>query len=147
MWEGEIESPIEDNRFIGVLKITGTDIDSGVIPTGADIECEFEMSDSGTIKLEVSIPCIGASFGNRNFYSRQDGPDLENVDALAEQGRKLLERIEDMSDKVSDPNLENARKKAELAANSGKIAGVDISEYVIVAPKDKSFITSFIAFI
>ena len=30
--------------------------------------------------------------------------------------------------------------KAELIADSGKIAGVDISEYVIVAPKDKSFI-------
>ena len=118
LWEGEIKSPIDDNRFIGVLKITGTDIDSGVIPTGADIECEFEMSDSGTINLEVSIPCIGASFGNHNFYSRQEGQtDLENIDALAEQGRKLLERIEDMSDKVSDPNLENARKKAELAAN------------------------------
>lgn len=32
--------------------------------------------------------------------------------------------------------------KAKLAANSGKIAGVDINKYVIVAPKDKSFIYS-----
>lgn len=32
--------------------------------------------------------------------------------------------------------------KAELKGNGGKIAGVDISEYVIVAPNDKSFVYS-----
>ena len=118
MWEGNIQSPIDDNRFIGVLKIKGTDIDSGVVPTGADIECEYEMSDSGTINIEVSIPCIGASFSNRNFYSRQEGQmDLNDIDSVAEQGRKVLDRIESMSEKVDDPQLENARKKAELAAN------------------------------
>ena len=118
LWEGNIQSPITDNRFIGVLKITGTNIDSGVVPTGADIECEYEMSDSGTINLEASIPCIGASFGNHNFYSRQEGQlDLTNVDSIAEQGRSVIERIDSMSEKVDDPQLENARKKAEMAAN------------------------------
>ena len=118
LWEGNIQSPITDNRFVGVLKITGMDIDSGVVPTGADIECEFEMSDSGTIHLEASIPCIGASFGNHNFYSRQEGQiDLTDIDSIAEQGRQVLERIDSMSEKVDDPQLENARKKAELAAN------------------------------
>lgn len=118
LWEGNIQSPITDNRFIGVLKITGTNIDSGVVPTGADIECEYEMSDSGTINLEASIPCIGASFGNHNFYSRQEGqPDLTDVDSIAEQGRSVIERIDSMSEKVDDPQLESARKKAEMAAN------------------------------
>lgn len=118
LWEGNIQSPITDNRFVGLMKIKGTDIDSGVIPTGADIECEYEMSDSGTINLEVSIPCIGALFGNRNFYSRQEGQiDLDDIDSIAEQGRHVLERIENMSEKVNDPQLETAKKKAELAAN------------------------------
>lgn len=118
LWEGNIQSPITDNRFIGVLKITGTNIDSGVVPTGADIECEYEMSDSGTINLEASIPCIGASFGNHNFYSRQEGQlDLTDVDSIAEQGRSVIERIDSMSEKVDDPQLESARKKAEMAAN------------------------------
>ena len=118
LWEGNIQSPITDNRFIGVLKITGTSIDSGVIPTGADIECEYEMSDSGTIILEASIPCIGASFGNRNFYSRQEGQlDLTDVDSIAEQGRSVIERIDNMAEKVDDPQLKSARKKAEIAAN------------------------------
>ena len=92
LWEGSIQAPITDNRFIGVLKIRGTDIDTGIVPTGADIECEYEMSDSGTIMLEVSIPCIGATFSNRNFYSRQEGQmDLSDVDGIAQQGREILE--------------------------------------------------------
>lgn len=118
LWEGNIQSPITDNRFIGMLKITGTDIDSGVVPTGADIECEYEILDSGTISLEVSIPCIGASFANRNFYSRQEGQiDLTDIDSIAEQGRQVLDRIDSMAEKVDDPQLAEARKKAERAAN------------------------------
>lgn len=118
LWEGNIQDPITDNRFIGVLKIKGTDIDVGVVPTGADIECEFEMSDSGTIHLEASIPCIGAVFGNHNFYSRQEGQvDLSDVENIAEQGRKVLNRIDNISKKVDDPQLEDARRKAEIAAN------------------------------
>lgn len=118
LWEGNIQAPITDNLFVGVFKIVGTDIDTGVIPTGADIECEFEMSDSGTIHLEASIPCIGASFSNRNFYSRQEGQlDLSDVDSIAEEGRHVLERIEDMAEKVDDPKLADAKKKAEKAAN------------------------------
>ncbi len=118
LWEGNIQSPITDNRFIGMLKIVGRDIDTGVVPTGADIECEYEVLDSGTINLEVSIPCIGASFGNRNFYSRQEGQiDLSDIDSIAEQGRRVIERIDDMEEKIDDPHLEEARRKAEMAAH------------------------------
>lgn len=117
LWEGNIESPITDNRFIGVLKIAGTDFSAGVIPTGADIECEYEMSDSGTITLDVSVPCIGASFTNRNFYSRQEGQiDLNDVDDIAEHGQQVLNRIERMEERLDDPQLEEARRKAENAA-------------------------------
>jgi len=118
LWEGNIQSPITDNRFIGVLKITGTDIPTGIIPTGADIECDYEISDSGTIILEASIPCIQASFSNHNFYSRQEGQiDLSKVDTIADQGRSVIERIDNMARKIDDTKLENAREKAEYAAN------------------------------
>lgn len=117
LWEGNIQSPITDNRFIGVLKITGNDIVSGIVPTGADIICEYEMSDSGNITLEVSIPCVGATFSNRNFYSRQEGQlDLSDVDTIAEQGRNVIERIDAMSKKIADPQLDVAREKAQQAA-------------------------------
>ena len=76
------------------------------------------MSDSGTIRLEVSIPCIGASFNNKNFYSRQEGQvDLTDVDGLAEQGRSVMERIHQMAAHISDDRLTQAAEKASLAAN------------------------------
>lgn len=117
LWEGNIEYPISDNRWIGLFKIKGTDIAEGVVPTGADIECEYEMSDAGTINLTASIPCIGATFANSNFYSRQEGQlDLGDVEGIAEQGRHVLDRIEAITEKVDDPQLADAKKKAEKAA-------------------------------
>lgn len=118
LWEGSIQSPITDNRFVGVFKIVGTDFEEGIIPTGADIECDYEMSDSGTINIQASVPCIGSTFSNHNFYSRQEGQiDLTDVDTIAEQGREIIERINNMEEKVEDDKLVSARKKAELAAN------------------------------
>ena len=120
LWEGNIESPVEDNRFIGVLKISGMDFDSGVITTGTEIICEYEMGDSGAISLEVSIPSIGATFGNRNFYSRQEGQkDTLDTDKISDDGQAMLERIDSMGSKVDDERLERARKKAKNAASIG----------------------------
>ena len=120
LWEGNIESPVDDNRFIGVLKISGTDFESGVIPTGAEIVCEYEMGDSGAINLEISIPSIGATFGNRNFYSRQEGQnDTLNTEKISDDGQALLDRIDEMSEKVEDPRLDEARKKAQNAVDVG----------------------------
>jgi molecular chaperone DnaK len=118
LWEGTIKSPITDNRFIGVIKITGNDFDDGIITTGAEIECNYEMSDSGTIHMELSIPCIGAIFGNKNFYSRTEGQiDLDDIEKIIEDGQRLIERIEAIADSIEDPGLNIARKKAELAAS------------------------------
>jgi molecular chaperone DnaK len=120
LWEGNIESPVEDNRFIGVLKILGTDFESGVIATGAEIVCEYEMGDSGAINLEVSIPSIGATFGNRNFYSRQEGQkDTLDTDKISDDGQEMLDRIERMEEEVEDERLDKARKKAQKAASIG----------------------------
>lgn len=118
LWEGAIQSPISDNLFIGVLKISGTDFEDGVIPTGAEIECNFEMADSGAISLEISIPCIGANFGKRNFYSRQEGQDnLSDTDKIVDDGQQMLDRIDTMSEKVEDPKLVHAREKVQKAVS------------------------------
>ena len=75
------------------------------------------MLDSGAIRLEVSIPSIGATFSNRNFYSRQEGQiDLHDVERLAEEGRRVQERIRQMAERVSDERLNLAMEKAALAA-------------------------------
>jgi molecular chaperone DnaK len=117
LWEGAIQNPVTDNRFIGVIKISGKDFDVGIIPAGAEIECTYEMSDSGAIHMELSIPCIGALFVNKNFYSRTEGQiDLNNINKIIDEGQKLIERIEDIADKFDNPDLDAARQKAECAA-------------------------------
>ena len=42
---------------------------------------------------------------------------MADVESVAEQGRHLIERIDDMAGKVDDPQLATAKKKAERAAN------------------------------
>lgn len=120
LWEGEIEDPITDNRPIGVLKISGSDFDDGVIPAGADLECDFEILDSGNIMIEVSVPCIGGTFhSGKNFYSRQEGQlDYTSASVLvAEEGERTLNRIDEINEVVDNPKLEQARKKLESAVS------------------------------
>ena len=118
LWEGESDEP-SDNRNIGVLKIKGNDFDDGVIPAGGDLQCDYEMLDSGNIVLEVSVPSIGGMFGSgRNFYSRQEGQiDFSTESArVSDEGDQTLKRLEEIEDIVDDPRLERARRK--LAASS-----------------------------
>ncbi|MCK9293519.1 MAG: Hsp70 family protein [Desulfobulbaceae bacterium] len=120
LWEGEIEDPITDNRPIGVLKISGSDFDDGVIHAGADLECEYEILDSGNIIIEVSVPCIGGTFhSGKNFYSRQEG-QLDYTAAavmVVEEGERTLNRIDEINEVVDNPKLEQARQKLESAVS------------------------------
>ena len=116
--EGESDEP-SYNRFIGLLKITGNYFDDGVIHAGADLQCDFEMLDSGNIVLEISVASIGGTFhSGRNFYSRQEGQiDFSRESArVSEEGDRTLQRLDEIDDVVDDPKLEQARRK--LAASS-----------------------------
>lgn len=118
LWEGEIENPIDDNRFIGLFEITGKDFDDGVIAAGADLICEYEVLDSGNITLEVSIPTIGGSFhSGRNFYSRQEGLiDYSNATKrIEDESDQVLRRLDKLESKIDDERLAQAREKLELA--------------------------------
>jgi molecular chaperone DnaK len=118
LWEGEISDPINDNRFIGMFEIKGSDFDDGVIAAGGEMICEYEVFDSGNIMMEVSVPSIGGSFhSGRNFYSRQDGQiDYTQASKLVEeQSHHALQRLEEMECKIDDPRLQQAREKLEQA--------------------------------
>ncbi|MDA3821085.1 MAG: Hsp70 family protein [Bacteroidales bacterium] len=123
LWEGDIEDPIKDNRPIGVLKISGSDFDDGVIPAGADLECDYKILDSGNIIIEVSIPSIGGMFNSagKNFYSRQEGESdylLESTRMrIVDEGENVLNRIDVISDSIDDPKLEQARQKVEASVS------------------------------
>ena len=118
LWEGEIADPVNDNRFIGMFEIKASDFDDGVIAAGAELVLEYEILDSGNIKMEVSVPSIGGSFhSGRNFYSRQDGQiDYSQASKLVqEQSEHAKQRLEEMESKIDDPRLDQAREKLEQA--------------------------------
>ena len=122
LWEGEITDPVNDNRFIGMFEIKGSDFDDGVIAAGAEMVCEYEVLDSGNIMMEVSVPSIGGSFySGRNFYSRQDGQiDYTKASKLVvEQSENTLQRLEEMASKIDDSRLDQARDKLEQAESIG----------------------------
>lgn len=118
MWQGEIESPVDDNLFVGDLRITGNDLESGVIPQGAEIHCEYEISDSGNISVEISVPDAGVSVGaGHNFYSRQEGQiDFEQASQIIdEQAEQLEGRLETLTRQLDDAALDDASAKLEEA--------------------------------
>ena len=121
LWEGEIADPVTDNNFIGLFEIKGTDFDSGVIPTGADLIAEYEMHDSGLIVINVSVPSIGNSFNSgRNFYSRTSGQiDYSSASKLVEsQSQEMIDRVEQIEQHVDDNRLYEAKEKLTKAQNS-----------------------------
>jgi molecular chaperone DnaK len=116
LWEGDITDPINDNRFVGMFKIRGSDFDNGVIAAGAELVCAYEVLDSGNIVLEISVPSIGGSFhSGRNFYSRQEGQiDYTKASKLVEeQSEQVQLRLAEITAKVDDPRLDRARAKLE----------------------------------
>lgn len=121
LWEGEIIDPITDNRPIGSLKVRGSDFDDGIIPAGAELICDYEVLDSGAINLEVSVPCIGASFpSHRNFYSRQEGQmDFEAANELIKQEKENLnQRINSIEEKgVTDDRIAEMKRKLVQVEN------------------------------
>ena len=117
LWQGEIETPIDDNLFIGVMKIRGSDFDYGVIPVGADLVCDYEIQDSGLINLEVSVPDIGSTFSDINYYSPQEGQiDYTSASVqVAEDAEQTMNRIDAISEVVDDLRLEEMRQRLESA--------------------------------
>lgn len=121
LWEGEITDPVTDNNFIGLFEIKGTDFDSGVIPTGAELIAEYEMHDSGLIVINVSVPSIGNSFNSgRNFYSRTSGQiDYSSASKLVEtQSQEIIDRVEQIEQHVDDNRLYEAKEKLTKAQNN-----------------------------
>ena len=81
------------------------------------------------VKADPSIPCIGAVFSNKNFYSRQEGQlNLEDVDSIADQGRSVIERIDRMEERIDAPQLKQARRQAELAASIDSRENCDLED-------------------
>ncbi len=120
LWEGDIDEPVEHNRFIGRFEIKGSDFDDGVIAKGAKLNCEYEMVDSGNIVLEVVVPSIGGSFhSGRSFYSSQEGMiDYSQASKrVRDDSERALKKLDEMASKVEDPRLNEARERLNKASS------------------------------
>jgi len=118
LWEGDIDSPVSDNRWVGCLTITGSELEHGVIAKGAELICDYEVSDSGNITLEVSVPSVGGSFkSGRNLYSRQEAAIDYSAAGhrVKEEAERLLERLDQIAEKIDSPDTERAREKLSQA--------------------------------
>ncbi|PRH81242.1 Hsp70 family protein [Arenimonas caeni] len=123
LWQGEISAPVTDNLFIGELKITGDNLESGVIAQGEEIICEYEVSDAGTLSMEVSVPGANVTVGSGlNFYSTKEG-ELNFEDAserVAEAIASLTARVSEMRANIEDDELEVAQSKLDDAEKRGQ---------------------------
>ncbi len=120
LWEGGIEDPVTDNRFIGVFEIKGSDFSDAVIAKGADLVCEYEVLDSGNIILQVTVPSISGAFkSSRNLYSSEVGKtDFTNIaKRVEEESERVGTRLDEISSKVDDPKLDQARDRLNRASS------------------------------
>jgi molecular chaperone DnaK len=122
LWEGEIDAPVEDNRPVGMLKISGADFDSGEIGAGSAIFCEYTVKESGEIFLDVEVPAIQGSFNSamRNLYSRED--DEQNFESAGEEVERQLDRtshrIQEFNEVIAHPDLGNAIERLSAAGEA-----------------------------
>jgi molecular chaperone DnaK len=135
LWQGEITAPVTDNLFVGELKITGDNLENGVITQGAEIICEYEVSDAETLSMEITVPDANVTVGSgHNFYSTKEGElNFEDAgDRVREAIEGLSSRIEQMQATVDDDELaaaqaklEDAEKKCEAQDAEGMKAALD----------------------
>ena len=120
LYQGEIEDKIEDNLFIGALKISGEDFRFGTILEGTEIICNYTIDDAGSIDLDVDIPAIAESF-YKNFYSREEGQvNFDKAsDKLNSDGKNLLEEVRQIGKAVeNNDDYEKLQRAGEVASTA-----------------------------
>ena len=119
IYEGDIAYPVSDNRYVGLFTVGGRDFSEGVIAAGADIICDYEVSDSGNITLDVTIPSIRGSFRpNHNFYSRREAEldFTKEARRIHDDAARVRKQLDEICDKVDDPTLDEAQDKLTKAS-------------------------------
>jgi molecular chaperone DnaK len=117
LYEGEIQNPVTDNRFVGCFKIRGSEIETGCIRAGDDLVCEYEVSDSGRLSIMISVPSVGGAFTGQDLYSRQEGEVdfTRSQAAIQAEASATLARIQQVELRVQDKDLQRARQLLDQA--------------------------------
>ena len=120
LYQGEIEDKIEDNLFIGALKISGEDFRFGTILEGTEIICNYTIDDACSIDLDIDIPAVAESF-YKKFYSREEGQvNFDKAsDKLNADGKNLLEEVRQIGKAVkNDDDYEKLQHAGEIASTA-----------------------------
>lgn len=131
MWEGEISSPVTDNRLIGAMKIEGSDLEYGSIKSGTEIILEYTVNEAGSVDVTATIPSLDdISFSSgKNFYARDDAQlDMSSEDTIysvADEGEDVLDRVKKIRENINDDRLDRILDLAQDAAELRNSSEVD----------------------
>ncbi len=105
IWEGDAPQ----NRFVGILKIMGTDI-SSTLPAGTPLDFTYEIPAWGTLYAEVTVPHLTESFCMRTVWEDAD------IDRVADEAKYVLASLEYMPPSIT-AGLADAKKAAQAVAD------------------------------
>lgn len=145
LWEGEIADPVEYNRFIGEISISGNSFEYGIIPVGSEIVCDYTFSDSGNIETKVTVPSVGIT-ETKNSYDRLSGQiDFNNDDTkIVSEAQSVLEKIEELSENIFDEKLDEAAIKIRSYLDrSDDLDAEDLQTLFEITQTGKGVVASF----
>lgn len=145
LWEGEIPDPIEYNRFIGEITISGNSFDYGIIPVGSEIVCEYTFSDSGNISTKITVPSVGIML-EKDSYDRLSGQiDFNNdYEKIINEAQSVLNKIEELSQNIFDEKLdETANKIREYLDRSDDLDAEGLQTLFELAQTGKGVVAAF----
>lgn len=145
LWEGEIADPVEYNRFIGEISISGNSFEYGIIPVGSEIVCDYTFSDSGNIETKVTVPSVGIT-ETKDSYDRLSGQiDFNNDDTkIVSEAQSVLERIEELSENIFDEKLDEAAIKIRSYLDrSDDLDAEDLQTLFEITQTGKGVVASF----
>lgn len=145
LWEGEIQDPIEYNRFIGDIKIDGSSFEYGIIPVGSVIECNYTFNDSGNVDIKISVPSVGITLDGANFYNRLSGQiDYgSDTDEIVEEANNILDKVVDLNRKDFDEKLSNVQSKLEEYTSKEDLDAEDTQSLFELTQEGKSALASY----
>ena len=145
LWEGEIADPVEYNRFIGEISISGNSFEYGIIPVGSEIVCDYTFSDSGNIETKVTVPSVGIT-ETKDSYDRLSGQiDFNNDDTkIVSEAQSVLEKIEELSENIFDEKLDEAAIKIRSYLDrSDDLDAEDLQTLFEITQTGKGVVASF----
>lgn len=145
LWEGEIADPIEYNRFIGEITISGNSFDYGIIPVGSEIVCEYNFSDSGNIETKITVPSVGIT-EVKDSYDRLSGQiDFNNdYEKIVDEAQSVLDKIKELSKNIFNEKLdETANKIREYLDRSDDLDAEGLQTLFELAQTGKGVVAAF----